>query len=124
MAAQEPTTSRTIPARVLPSARHGESGVAEAFPTGAEGPAPAIPKTAEDWKALATPPPLLYLKCWLDSSNKFGITVVPEMLGGVQCYVITPKVVNPRNRNRLLPGLHGGGFVMCWRRREWRSLNR
>jgi epsilon-lactone hydrolase len=106
--AQEPA-SRTIPARVLPVPDTVSPVLQKRFQQ-APNPNPAIPKTAEDWKALATPPPVVS-QMLVGLRNKFGITVVPEKIGGVQCYVITPKVVNPKNRNRLLLGLHGGGNV-------------
>jgi epsilon-lactone hydrolase len=105
--AQEPG-SRTVPARVLPVPDTVSPVLQKRFQQ-PPSPAPAIPKTAEEWKALATAPPIVF-QMLVGLRNKFGITVVPEMLGGVQCYVITPKVVSPRNRNRLLLGLHGGGF--------------
>jgi epsilon-lactone hydrolase len=106
--AQE-ATSRTIPARVLPAPDTLSPVLQKRFQQEPSS-APAIPKTAEDWKAAA-PPPAIVSQILVGLRNKFGITVVPKMLGGVQCYEITPKVVIPKNRNRLLLGLHGGGFV-------------
>jgi monoterpene epsilon-lactone hydrolase len=105
---QEPA-SRTIPARVLPVPDTVSPVLQKRFQQ-APSPAPAIPKTAEEWKALAATPPVVS-QMLVGLRNKFGITVVPRMLGGVQCYEITPKAVNPKNRNRLLLGLHGGGNV-------------
>jgi monoterpene epsilon-lactone hydrolase len=104
---QEPA-SRTIPARVLPVPDTVSPVLQKRFQQ-APSPSPDIPKTAEEWIALAKAPPVVS-QMLVGLSNKFGITVVPEMLGGVQCYVITPKVVRPRNGNRVLLGLHGGGF--------------
>ena len=46
-----------------------------------------------------------------EAREKFGVTVVAQVLGGVRCYVVTPKEVKPSNRNRLLLGLHSGGWV-------------
>jgi epsilon-lactone hydrolase len=105
---QEPA-SRTIPARVLPAPDTVSPVLQKRFQQ-APNPNPAIPTTAEEWKALAATPPVVS-QMLVGLRNKFGTTVVPEMIGGVQCYVITPKVVNPKNRNRLLLGLHGGGNV-------------
>jgi len=44
-------------------------------------------------------------------SNQLGVTVVPRTMGGVRCYVATPTVIQPRNRNRVLLNLHPGGFI-------------
>ena len=106
--AQE-AASRTIPARVLPVPDTVSPVLQKRFQQ-APAPSPPTPKTAEDWKATA-PPASIVSQILVGLRNKFGITVVSKMLGGVQCYEITPKVVNPKNRNRLLLGLHGGGFV-------------
>jgi epsilon-lactone hydrolase len=106
--AQEPA-SRTIPARVLPAPDTVSPVLQKRFQQ-APSPNPAIPKTAEEWKALAATPPVVS-QMLVGLRNKFGITIVPEIINGVHCYVITPKVINPINKHRLLLGLHLGGFV-------------
>jgi monoterpene epsilon-lactone hydrolase len=42
--------------------------------------------------------------------ERFGLIETQELVGGVPCYVITPKVIRKRNRGRLLIDLHPGGF--------------
>jgi hypothetical protein len=55
--AQEPA-SRTIPARLLPVPDTVSPVLQKRFQQ-APNPSPAIPKTAEEWKALASTPPLV-----------------------------------------------------------------
>jgi len=38
--------------------------------------------------------------------HRFGVTVTPEDIGGVSCYVVTPGSIRPRNRNRLILNMH------------------
>jgi acetyl esterase/lipase len=77
-------------------------------------PPPAkIPQTAEEWKAFAA---TVSQDNWLMTQltqlrQRLGVTVVPKVIAGVNCYVLSPRLVPPRNNNRLLLGLHGGAFV-------------
>jgi acetyl esterase/lipase len=42
----------------------------------------------------------------------FAVTVTPEMIGGVQTDIVTPKAgVSKANAQRVLINLHGGGFM-------------
>jgi epsilon-lactone hydrolase len=106
--AQEPE-SRTIPARVLPVPDTVSPVLQKRFQQ-APNPNPILPATPEEWKALVKPAPYIS-QLIVNARDKFGITIVPQLINGVHCYVITPKVINPRNKNRLLLGLHAGGFV-------------
>jgi acetyl esterase/lipase len=72
------------------------------------------PKTTEEWKALsehsvsseqASAQELALLRA------RFGVSVVPQMMGGVHCYIVTPTSIQPKNRNRLIVNLHHGGFI-------------
>ena len=43
--------------------------------------------------------------------ERLHVKVEPQTLDGVKVYVITPEVIPPRNRNRVLVHLHGGCYV-------------
>jgi acetyl esterase/lipase len=101
--------SRTIPSRVLP-VPDTVSPALQKLLGQAPSPPPNFPKTADEWKFLVKPPPDVAQQL-AQASEKFGVTVVPQLMGGVRCYVVTPKVVKPSNRNRLLLALHAGGWV-------------
>jgi monoterpene epsilon-lactone hydrolase len=69
----------------------------------------AVPQSAEAWKAVATPGrggdlPAL--------RERFGVTSEPITVNGVRAYMVTPKVIPPENRNRLLVHVHGGCYVL------------
>ena len=70
-----------------------------------------IPDTAEGWReqvragAIATEktiPALLEL---------LKVKVEPTIINGVKAFVITPAVIAPQNKDRLLVHVHGGCFV-------------
>ncbi len=45
----------------------------------------------------------------------FAFDKKDEKLGGVHVYVFTPKAgMSPKNKDRVLVNLHGGGFSGCW----------
>ena len=35
----------------------------------------------------------------------------PTVIDGVKAFILTPKMIAPENRNRLLVNIHGGKFV-------------
>lgn len=70
------------------------------------------PKTVDEWRAFVNPPPPPdFLQAFYEFRDKFGVKVAEQVVGGVHCYVITPRVSKPNNTNRLLFHLHGGGWV-------------
>jgi monoterpene epsilon-lactone hydrolase len=103
------TASRTIPSRTLPVPDTVSTALRKILGQ-APDPPPNFPKTAEEWKALAKLP-ADFSQHFAEMRDKFGVSVVPQVMGGVRCYVVTPKIIKPGNRNRLLLDLHHGGFV-------------
>lgn len=44
--------------------------------------------------------------------EQFGVDLKEEMVGGIHAVVVTPRDgIAPRNRHRVLIGLHGGAFI-------------
>jgi epsilon-lactone hydrolase len=106
--AQE-AVSRTIPSRALPVPDNVSPELRKIIGQAPE-PPPSFPKTTEEWNALAKLSPDFPQRL-AEMRDKFGVSIVPQVMGGVHCYVVTPKLVKPRNRHRLLLDLHHGGFV-------------
>ena len=71
----------------------------------------ADPKDAAEWKELINRRAALTIAALPALKEKLGVTVTPTKIGGVNAFIVTPKVVPPRNRNRLLVHVHGGGYV-------------
>lgn len=70
-----------------------------------------VPRSAAEWRALrlqraqAIAPQLEELRA------RFGVTVTPQMVAGVRCYVAKPQLMADKNRDRLVLSLHGGAHV-------------
>jgi monoterpene epsilon-lactone hydrolase len=105
--------SRTIPSRIIP-VPGTVSPELQRLLTQPPGPSAPPPKTIEEWKAIAEDPASVDAAAAerLEKlGSQFGVTVVPQKMSGVGCYVVTPKVVQPKNRDRILLSLHPGGFI-------------
>ncbi|PYR55541.1 MAG: alpha/beta hydrolase [Acidobacteria bacterium] len=68
-----------------------------------------IPKSADEWKAVATPGRGGNLPALRE---RFGVKAEPLTVNGVRAYMVTPNVIPPENRNRLLVHVHGGCYVL------------
>lgn len=99
---------REVPARTLPvpdTVSQEMRGIAGA-PLSATW--DRLPKTLEEWKALSTPNPTANFQPLRD---RFGVKAEPMVVNGVKAYMLTPNVIPPANRNRLLVHIHGGCFM-------------
>jgi epsilon-lactone hydrolase len=72
----------------------------------------AHPKNATEWKALVDKLAAIGAKSIPALAEKFDVTVTPTTIAGVKCYIVEPKSMPERNRNRLLVHVHGGGYVL------------
>lgn len=67
-----------------------------------------VPATTDEWKARvdkATSNVLAELPLLREA---LGVTVVPATMAGVKVFVVTPRVIRPRNSDRVLLHFHGG----------------
>ncbi len=111
-ASAQEAASRTIPSRIIPIPAAASPELQKLLAQPAN-PGTPPPRTTEGWRALAEQfvPDRADAEQLAKMSNQLGVTVVPRTMGGVRCYVATPTVIQPRNRNRVLLNLHPGGFI-------------
>ena len=69
----------------------------------------AVPQSADEWKALSAPSAGRGLP---ELRARWSIKSEHVVLNGVNVYMLTPQVIPPENRNRLLVHVHGGCYVM------------
>ena len=67
-----------------------------------------VPKTADEWKAIVDKEAQSTLAALPKIREALGVTVQPTTIAGVKAFIVTPKVIPPRNRDRVLLHLHGG----------------
>jgi acetyl esterase/lipase len=66
------------------------------------------PKTVEEWKTLVGDAATTTMAQLPAIRERLGVTVSPTTIGGVHAFVVTPKTIPEKNRNRLLLNFHGG----------------
>jgi acetyl esterase/lipase len=71
----------------------------------------ANPKSAAEWKELVNRFADAGAGARKETRDKLGVTLEPAVIGGVKAFILTPNVIPPANRNRLLVHVHGGGYV-------------
>ena len=69
----------------------------------------AVPKSAEEWKTISAASAGRGLPALRE---KFSVKSEAMTVNGVQAYLVTPQVIPPENRNRLLIHVHGGCYVL------------
>jgi epsilon-lactone hydrolase len=69
-------------------------------------------KTGEEWRAAADVQAAKTIQALPAMRQRLHVTVQPGTMDGVRIYVVTPDVISPRHRDKLLIHLHGGCYVL------------
>jgi monoterpene epsilon-lactone hydrolase len=110
-----PPEPREVPARTLPVPDWVSPETARGMTRGVSANWNVIPKTDEEWAAAAgrgAGAPGNIGGGNQATLDKFGLKSEQMTVNGVNAYMITPSVIPPENRNRLLVHVHGGCYVM------------
>ena len=70
------------------------------------------PQTPAEWKAIADKSAVSMVAILPGIREKLGVNVESTSIGGVKAFIVTPKVIAPRNQGRVLLHLHGGFRVL------------
>ena len=68
-------------------------------------------KTGEEWRAAANALAAKTLQAHPAIRERLHVTVEPSTMDGVRVYVVTPEVIPPAHRDKLLSHVHGGCYV-------------
>jgi epsilon-lactone hydrolase len=103
---------RAVPARTIPlpttTSSRFQAMVAAPYRVPAWN---ANPKSAAEWKELVDKLAAAGAALQPALREKLGVTMERSVIGGVNVFILTPKVIPPANQNRLLYHIHGGGYV-------------
>jgi acetyl esterase/lipase len=69
------------------------------------------PRSAEEWRAAQRAADGLRADQAKKLASDLGVKVEDTTLGGVKCFAVTPRDLDPRNEGRLLVHVHGGAYV-------------
>jgi acetyl esterase/lipase len=67
-----------------------------------------VPTSTEEWKARVEALRVSVMASLPKLRESLGVSSEPATMGGVKVFILTPKKVPQRNRNRVLLHLHGG----------------
>ena len=103
--------AREVPARMLPVPDTVSPEMQQLLAAPIPGNWDSPPSTSEEWEAFAAqadqnprdPQPVL---------DRFDISYEPTVVNGIPSFMLTPSVIPPENRDRLLVHLHGGCYMM------------
>jgi acetyl esterase/lipase len=71
-----------------------------------------LPKTGEEWKPVADAGAAGTIKNVPGMMERLRVKVEKTTIDGVRAFILTPEVIAPENRNRLLIHVHGGCYVL------------
>ncbi len=71
-----------------------------------------LPKTGEEWKPVADAGAAATLKNIPGMMERLHVKVEKTTIDGVRAFIVTPDVIAPENKNRLLIHVHGGCYVL------------
>src|SRR4051794_33032237 len=71
-----------------------------------------LPKTGEEWKPVADAGAAATIKNIPGMAERLHVNIDMTVIDGVRAFVVTPQVISPENRNRLLIHVHGGCYVL------------
>jgi epsilon-lactone hydrolase len=71
-----------------------------------------LPKTGEEWKPVADAGAAGTIKNVPGMMERLHVKVEKTTIDGVRAFIVTPDVIAPENRNRLLIHVHGGCYVL------------
>jgi monoterpene epsilon-lactone hydrolase len=71
-----------------------------------------LPKTGEEWKPVADAGAAATIKNIPGMMERLHVKVEKTTIDGVRAFIVTPDVITPENKNRLLIHVHGGCYVL------------
>jgi monoterpene epsilon-lactone hydrolase len=71
-----------------------------------------LPKTGEEWKPIADAGAAGTIKNIPGMMERLHVKIEKTTIDGIRAFIVTPDVIAPENRNRLLIHVHGGCYVL------------
>lgn len=107
---------RRIPARFLPVPDTVSAVMQKIIAVDPERSASAIspPQTAQEWRTLVAEREKGSSVQIAALCERLGVSIRRQIIGGVNCHILSPNAMSASNHNRVLLNLHGGGHVF-WR---------
>lgn len=69
-------------------------------------------KTGEDWRKAADAAAAKSILALPAMRQRLHVSVKPDIINGVRVFIVTPDVIPPEHRDKLLVHVHGGCYVL------------
>ncbi|GAA3751832.1 alpha/beta hydrolase [Terriglobus aquaticus] len=69
-------------------------------------------KTGEDWRRVADAAAAKSILALPAMRERLHVSVKPDIIDGVRVFIVTPDVIPPEHRDKLLVHVHGGCYVL------------
>jgi monoterpene epsilon-lactone hydrolase len=109
--AQSTPSGREIPARMLPVPTTVSPQMQKIIGAPINPNWKVWPQTPEEWKASVAKTAATVEKNLPAMRDALKVKIEPMTIDGVKAFMLTPAVIPPQNKNRLLIHVHGGCYV-------------
>jgi epsilon-lactone hydrolase len=109
--AQGTPSEREVPARMLPVPTTVSPQMQKIIGTPINPNWRVWPQTPEEWKAQVAKTAAAAAKGLAAMREALKVSIEPMTIDGVKAFMLTPAVIPPQNRSRLLIHVHGGCYV-------------
>lgn len=103
---------REVPARTLPVPNDMSPGMQAVIAAPLRPGWDVLWKTGEQWRAAANSAAAKTIETLPAMRERLHVTVMPSVMNGVRVYVVTPDVIPPEHRDKLLIHVHGGCYEL------------
>lgn len=103
---------RQVPAKSLPVPTDVSPGMQEIIAAPLRAGWDVLWKTGEEWRAAANTAAAKTLETLPAMRERLHVSVKPSTMDGVRVYVVTPDVIPPEHRDKLLIHVHGGCYEL------------
>lgn len=102
---------RDVPARTLPVPATVSPQMQKIIATPISPNWRTVPQSPDEWRASVATAAAAAVKNLPAMRDALKVKIEPMTIDGVKAFMLTPAVIPPQNRNRLLIHVHGGCFV-------------
>jgi len=103
---------RQVPAKSLPVPTDVSPGMQAIIAAPLRAGWDVLWKTGEEWRAAADAAAATAIATLPAMRERLHVTVKPAVMDGVRVYVVTPDVIPPEHRDKLLIHVHGGCYEL------------
>ncbi len=104
--------NRAVPAKSLPVPTYVSPGMQEIIAAPFSPTWNVLWSTGEEWRATANAQAAKAMEALPAIRERLHVKVKASTLGGVKVYMVTPEVIAPANRDKVLIQVHGGCYEL------------